>query len=113
MFYTVPRLTLSPAQKSLLLLSVLVACRPSDEQRQTAASASRVGAFVQCVMAQQLSGNPNGPVTYEEWEQACKNSPTTAELSTYLARHSDTPSGVVSFLQKLAAREDERRAPSR
>jgi len=49
------------------------------------------------------------PKRSEEWEQTCKNSPSSAELSTYLAAHSDLPQGLVSFVQALAIREAERR----
>ncbi len=90
-----------------------LACQRSDQQRQADATATRVEVFVQCVISTQRNGDPSGPVTYEEWEQSCKNSPTSAELSTYLAAHSDLPGGLVSFLQALAVREDERRAQTR
>jgi hypothetical protein len=90
-----------------------LACQRSDKQRQVDATATRAEVFVQCVISTQRNGDPSGPVTYEEWEQSCKNSPTSAELSAYLAAHSDLPRGLSSFLQALAVREDERQAQTR
>ncbi len=95
---------------AIALACLGLACQRSDEQRQVDATATRVQVFVQCVISTQRNGDPRGPVTYEEWEQTCKNSPSSAELSTYVAAHSDLPQGLVSFVQALAIREDERRA---
>jgi hypothetical protein len=95
---------------TLVLAGVVLACGGSDQQPRPDAKGTQVAVFVQCVVSTQRNGDPRGPVTYEEWEQTCKNSPSSAELSTYLAVHSDVPRGLVSFLQALAIREDERRA---
>jgi hypothetical protein len=94
---------------TLALAGVALACGGSDQQRGPDAKGVRAEVFVQCVISTQRNGDPRGPVTYEEWEQTCKNSPSSAELSTYLVAHSDLPRGLVSFLQALAIREDERR----
>jgi len=94
---------------TLTLASVALACGGSDQQRGPDAKGARAEVFVQCVLSTQRNGDPRGPVTYEEWEQTCKNSPSSAELSTYLVAHSDLPRGLVSFLQALAIREDEHR----
>ena len=84
----------SPSIIALSLVTAMIACERSAQQRHADSTAPRVDAFVQCVVSTQLSGDPRGPVTYEEWDQACKNPPTTGELSPYLAAHSDLPSGV-------------------